>query len=90
LSNEVKNMSVETNVKTEIIEQAANLGDAKVPVVISDNDKKEVIKLYREGFIKTYSQVMRISAALALMGVLVAFVFIKNENLKIEVLKNGN
>jgi EmrB/QacA subfamily drug resistance transporter len=90
LSKEVKNISVETNVKTEIVKQAANLGDAKVPVDVPDNNKKEVARLYKEGFIKTYSQVMRISAALAFMGALMAFVFIKDEKLKIRDLKSDN
>lgn len=76
--------------KTELIKQADNLGDAKVPVKISDSNKKEVTELYKEGFIKTYSRVMRISAALALMGALMAFVFIKNVKLKIKDLKSDN
>ena len=88
LSKEVKNISVKTNVKSAIIKQAVNLGDAKVPAQLSDKDKKEVVVLYKEGFIKTYSQVMKISAALALMGVLMAFLFIKNEKVKIAHLKN--
>jgi hypothetical protein len=60
-----------------------------VPADVFDN-KKEVAGLYREGFIKTYSQVMRISAALAFMGALMAFVFIKDEKLKIRDLKSDN
>lgn len=88
LSKEVKNISVETNVETAIIKQAANLGDAKVPAEVSNDNKQEVTGLYQEGFIKTYSQVMRISAALALMGALMAFLFIKDEKQKTEVLEN--
>ena len=82
LSKEVKNISMPQNAKAHIIEQAANLGDAKVPEDVSNENKKEVTHLYKEGFIETYTQVMLISAGLALMGSLMAFVFIRDEKRK--------
>jgi EmrB/QacA subfamily drug resistance transporter len=83
LSSGVTHISLTENVKTRVIQQAANLGDAKVPTDVSEENKKEVAHLYKEGFIKTYTQVMRISAALALAGALMAIIFIsdkKNKN----------
>ena len=83
LSSEVTHISLEENVKTRIIQQAGNLGDAKVPSDVPYEYKKEVAHLYKEGFIKTYTQVMQISSAMAFVGALMAFVFIraaKNKN----------
>jgi hypothetical protein len=83
LSSGVTHISITENVKTQVIQQAANLGDAKVPADVSEENKKEVAHLYKEGFIKTYTQVMRISAALALAGALMTIIFIsdkKNKN----------
>ena len=82
LSNEVNHISLTENVKTQVIQQAANLGDAKVPTDISDTKKKAVAHLYKEGFIKTYTKVMQISAAMAFVGALMAFVFIRNDKIK--------
>ncbi len=77
LTREVNQISFKENVKTQVIQQAANLGDAKVPAIVSSKNNKEVEHLYREGFIKTYTLVMRISAILAFVGALMAFVFIR-------------
>ncbi|MEO6819854.1 MAG: hypothetical protein ABI266_04825 [Ginsengibacter sp.] len=38
--------------------------------------------LYKEGFIQTYSNVMRISAGLALAGALMSFLFISDADIK--------
>ena len=78
LTSEVNQISLKENVKTQVIQQAANLGDAEVPANVSSENNKEVEHLYREGFIKTYSLVMRISAILAFVGALMAFVFIRD------------
>lgn len=85
LSKEVNSISIQQNIKVQIIGQAANLGDAKVPEGISNENKKEITHLYKEGFIHTYMLVMRISAALALTGALMAFVFIRDEKMKNKV-----
>jgi EmrB/QacA subfamily drug resistance transporter len=81
LSTEMTHISLKKNVTIKVIEQAANLGDAKVPADVSDKNKKEVAHLYKEGFIKTYTQIMRISAAMAFAGALMTFVFIKDEKI---------
>lgn len=77
LSSEVNQISLNENTKTQVIQQAANLGDAEVPATVSIEKKKDVELLYREGFIKTYGLVMRISATLALIGAFMAFIFIR-------------
>ena len=82
LNNKISDITIKENVKTEIINEAANLGDAKVPAAVSDEHKKEVAHLYKEGFITAYSWVMRISAALALAGAFMAFLFINDKKIK--------
>ncbi|MGN6533768.1 MAG: MFS transporter [Ginsengibacter sp.] len=87
LSNEVNHISLNENVKTKVIQEAANLGDAKVPLDVPGENKKDVAYLYKEGFIKTYAKVMRISAAMAFAGALMAFLFISDKKIKN---KDGN
>ncbi|HEY2580161.1 MAG TPA: MFS transporter [Mucilaginibacter sp.] len=67
--------------KQVIMAQAADLGNAKVPLSISSADKIVVEKYYRMAFIDTYGQIMRISAALGFLGALMAFLFIKNSGI---------
>ena len=82
LSSEVTHISLEEKVKIRVIQQAGNLGDAKVPLDVPDEYKKEVAYLYKEGFIKSYTQVMQISAAMAFVGALMAFVLIRDSKNK--------
>jgi hypothetical protein len=79
LTGEVNQLPLKENVKTQVIQQAANLGDAEVPTNVPSENNKEVERLYREGFIKTYSLVMRISAILAFVGALMTFLFIQDD-----------
>ena len=84
LHNAVKEIPLKEESRPEVVAQAANLGDAKVPSNV-EGEKKEKVKLaFKEGFISAYVKVMRICVALAVMGVLMAFLFIKNDCLKKE------
>ena len=47
-------------------------------------NKLKVEEAFKEGFISAYVKVMRICAALAGLGALMAFLFIKNESLQKE------
>ncbi len=78
LTGKVNHFPLKENVKKQVIQQAANLGDAEVPTIVSGENNQEVERLYKEGFIKTYSLVMRISAILAFVGALVTFLFIRD------------
>jgi MFS family permease len=68
--------------KQVIMAQAADLGNAKAPASVSPANKIVVEKFYKMAFIDTYSQIMRISAALGFLGAFMAFVFIKNSGIK--------
>jgi len=82
LSEAVKNIPLKEELRVEIIAQAASLGNAKVPATVEDKNKSKVGEMFKSGFINAYVKVMRISAALALVGALMAFFFIKNKSLK--------
>jgi EmrB/QacA subfamily drug resistance transporter len=59
-----------------IIQQAANLGNAKPPASITGNDRKKVTDAYRSAFIDAYGKLMRCAAALAFLGSAMAIFFI--------------
>ena len=71
-------MPLQQKVKTGIIAQAANLGDARVPTDLPTANKAEVTQLYKDGFIDAYVRIMRISAGLALVGAVMGGVFIRD------------
>jgi hypothetical protein len=70
------------------MEQVKNLGDAKPPDQVKDDDKKEIARLYKEGFIHAYRKVMLICSALAFLGAGMSFLFIKNKKLNTDAIKN--
>jgi len=70
--------SLDAETKKAAIAQAANLGNAKIPDGVNDRDKALITRAYRESFIDTYAVVMRLSAALAFTGALMALLFVKS------------
>jgi EmrB/QacA subfamily drug resistance transporter len=82
LNGRIKEISLKEELKTQVVAQAANLGDAKVPSSVDGESKSKIEQDYKDGFIETYSKVMRICAALAALSALMAFIFIKNEEVK--------
>lgn len=84
LNHAVKEIPLKEESQIQVIAQAVNLGDAKVPPVVENKNKIKVEQAYKEGFINSYVKVMRICAMLAEVAALMAFLFIKNEELKKE------
>ena len=82
LHNTVKEIPLKEELRVQVIAQAANLGDAKVPAIVDNENRAKVEQVFKEGFISAYVKVMRICAALAGLGALMAFLFIKNESLQ--------
>ena len=80
LNNSMKKMPVENSSKEKVMAQAANLGDAKVPVIIVGENKSKIEQAYKEGFIYAYVKVMRICVVMAALSAIMAFLFIKNEH----------
>ena len=76
----MKQSPLKEEAKIEVVSQAANLGDAKVPANIIGENKNKIARDYKEGFINVYVKVMRICAMLAILSALMTFLFIKNVN----------
>jgi len=66
---------------SQVIAQAVNLGDAKIPAALNHEERMMVGQLFKEGFITAYVKIMRICAGLAALGALMAFLYVKNESL---------
>jgi MFS family permease len=63
--------------KRAVMAEAVNLGNARVPAAVDGRDKPIVAAAYRYAFITAYAKILRISAALAWCGALMAVVFVK-------------
>ena len=86
LNSRMKEISLNEEIKNQVVAQASNLGDAKVPSIVTDETKSDSYRIkieqdYKEGFIHAYVNVMRICAALAALSALMTFIFIKDEEL---------
>ena len=84
LNNAVKEISLQGESRVQVVGQAANLGEAKVPAVVTAENRLKVARVFKAGFISAYVKVMRLCAVLAAIGGLMAFLFIKNQYLKKE------
>jgi EmrB/QacA subfamily drug resistance transporter len=82
LQSEIKNVPVSGNQKQQIMAQAANLGNAKVPADLTTSDDTEVEKAYHTAFIHSYQKIMQISAGLGFLGALMSFLFIRDNVVK--------
>nr|WP_183559681.1 MFS transporter [Mucilaginibacter sp. SP1R1]MBB6148945.1 EmrB/QacA subfamily drug resistance transporter [Mucilaginibacter sp. SP1R1] len=85
LQQQIQHTALNTKQKQLIMAQAPNLGDAKAPATFHTPDQVMVKKIYHSAFITVYSRVMQISAALAFLGALMSFLFIRNN-----VIQKGN
>ena len=80
LSSELEKHQFSCSEKAVIVNQAANLGNAKVPVSLDKEKKTEAGAAYRNAFIYSYSNIMRISSALAFLSAWTAAFFIKKQH----------
>ena len=76
LAGNIQNMKMNPKQKQEVMKQAADLGNAKVPKGM--NGDKNIEQAYHQSFIKAYADIMQISAGLGFAGALMALIFIKN------------
>ncbi|MXV52978.1 DHA2 family efflux MFS transporter permease subunit [Pedobacter sp. HMF7647] len=67
--------------KEEILIQAVNLGNAKVPDTINKKWKNSVEQSLKDGFITSYGYLMKLAASLAFLASLMAVVFIRNKHI---------
>ncbi|HTH83630.1 MAG TPA: MFS transporter [Mucilaginibacter sp.] len=79
LQKEMKPMTLNPHDKQAVMQQAADLGNAKVPASINTINKPIIEKAYHSGFIAAYAGIMRISAGLGFLGAIMSLIFIRNK-----------
>ncbi|SEN89072.1 drug resistance transporter, EmrB/QacA subfamily [Mucilaginibacter gossypiicola] len=84
MQGELKKLTLNEKDRKAVIEQSANLGNAKVPAGINEPDKKAIETAYHNGFISAYGNIMRICAGLGFLGALMSVIFIRNNAIKKE------
>jgi EmrB/QacA subfamily drug resistance transporter len=84
LNESIINTRLNSDEKNIVLEQAKNLGNAKVPERINNTDKTIITKIYKQSFIHACSIVMRICAMLAFTGALMSLLFIRNKEMKVK------
>jgi len=84
LQNEIKSLPLPARERQTIVNQAVNLGNARVPPQLKPAAAKAIKKAYHESFIYAYAQIMRISAGLAFLGALMAIMLVRPPELKKE------
>ncbi|MEO8886710.1 MAG: MFS transporter [Mucilaginibacter sp.] len=82
LQQQLKTVTLNAKDKQTVMQQTADLGNAKVPAAISPANKPVIAKAYKAGFIAAYANIMRISAALGFLGAFMALVFIRGKHLR--------
>jgi len=82
MQGQIAHMNLNPSEKWAVMAQAVNLGNAKPPTLINTGEKTIIEKAYHQSFIHAYSNIMRISAALGILGALMTFIFIKNSAVK--------
>ena len=82
LQHHLKHTSFSPIEKQAIMQQAPDLGNAKVPPTMDAQNRAIATTTYHTSFIEAYAIVMRLSAALAFAGALMSLVFIKNSAVK--------
>jgi len=78
LESRVDHMGLNDGEKKAVMAQVVNLGNAQAPASIDPGKRPVVGKAYRDGFITVYRQILRIAAALAWLGALMAVFFVRN------------
>lgn len=77
LTTQIKDIKLTDHQRQQVIQQAGNLGDAKIPAGIQYEQSEKLRQSYHISFIDAYANIMRISAGLAFLGALMAVLFIK-------------
>ncbi|GGB01228.1 MFS transporter [Puia dinghuensis] len=79
LRGKLDGLSLPPEMKQEVMAQAANLGNAKPPAGLAATDKEAVARIYREGFITVYGDILRLASGLAFLGAVMGLLFVRNK-----------
>ncbi len=80
LSPSVQAMNFSSATEQAVMQQATNLGDAQVPDSVPIEEQSKVKRAYEQSFIAMFDQIMYISAGLAWLSAIAAFVLIKDKH----------
>jgi EmrB/QacA subfamily drug resistance transporter len=78
LQQRIDGLPIGAEERQAVMAQAADLGNARVPVTVEAAARPGVAKAYREAFISVYAIILRISAVLAFVGAFLASVFVRS------------
>ncbi|TWV99355.1 MFS transporter [Chitinophaga pinensis] len=78
LQKELPALSLKEQDRKEVVQQTAELGNARPPAVLNEEESKKVRQLYHDSFIDAYGKIMRISGILGFLGALMAVLFVRN------------
>ncbi|GEP52593.1 MFS transporter [Flavobacterium noncentrifugens] len=67
--------------KSEILAQAGNLGNAKVPMAIEAKKRSQVSQDFHASFIASYQNIMMLASGLCFAGSLVSVIFVRKKDL---------
>lgn len=77
LQKQLHSIHLNPKQQQEVLAQAADLGNAKVPAVVEQSLKPQIATGYHQGFIHAYAIITRLSSGLAFLGALMALFFIR-------------
>ena len=73
----IHSLTLDENARLAVMQQANNLGDARVPETVPSAEHERIKLAYQQSFIAMFNQLMYISAGLASLSALVAFFLIQ-------------
>ncbi|MDP9077714.1 MAG: MFS transporter [Bacteroidota bacterium] len=77
LTKTIEHIPLSAIEKVQVLAQAGNLGNAKVPDAIHSPVSGQVIRAYHASFIRAFMFIIRLSASLAFVGAFFAYLLIK-------------
>lgn len=78
LAQDIANIEMSDQVHQSVMNEAIDLGDAKVPEAVSADDQSAVALAYQASFVATFGRIMWLSAGLAFISAAAAFFLIDN------------
>jgi EmrB/QacA subfamily drug resistance transporter len=78
LQTQLSHLPLNSQDREVVMQQAVNLGNARVPAVVEAVDNNKIVTAYHRSFITAFANIMRIAAALCILGVALSFMLLKS------------
>jgi MFS family permease len=79
LRGRIEGLRLSPELRQAVLAEAANLGNAKPPPGVAAADKVVLQRVYREGFIAVYQDILRLASGLAFLGSLIGLLFVRRK-----------